>query len=1067
MTQAYAKSIDVGFEFVKLTEQSEGRFFPWSRIPELLNRIEKYDEIIWMDSDATVINFNVNIFDVLKTAAESKWNRDKGIQPTIYTLSDKPSNDALACSGIFLVDCSDKDRARKVLTDWWNDIPDKKYYSEFPWDQIVWNDVWVKDAVKRSYLRVADLWSFAENEPNQVFIHIIGAYKQIRLFEAKKYMYRLLNKSQTAKRIGIFIKKQDFYSNGLGQNAVFLKLAFEACGYTVELVSFDIDKSDCKVSSDLPYFVYNLSDLNLSDFCFFVSTTLFPPDSAITFLHKHNIAFVNYIGSNVKMFHNEHMLYESKTRPSPSLEQELYKYMRNCWLSEAQCESSQEYLTILNKNKVNFIKTPLVWNPVFIQSNGKYPLYEKRSGSKIDIVIIEPNLNYCKSSLIPLMACEKVYIDNPERINKIHLFNVSEKNKWLNQFTNTLTLGSDKKIVKYTRMRISEILEFFSLASNNSNNHVVFLSHQIDLPLNYAYFDIMYAGFPFVHNSPTLRDHSMGYSFNESDIVDAANKIIEAVENHDVIKTLPTIHNYLDRYSPYHESNIQYFKKAIQHELIAPKPTIRVQASKFPHVVSYDNAPNTFTERLLSTLMYNNWEFDCIGRGDIWKDFMNKFIGYKKWLETRHDDDIVLLIDSRDVLCLRTSQEFMSIYSSLNSDFIVSMEPLCDGKFIDTKERMGNCQPLTSYWKHHGITALPIRKYVNSGLMCGKASSLRKFLTWSLENGYKDDQLALADYMNTFPDRVKADIDAKLIHTCLAGVGDGKRSIDIQNYDSPSIAELSGRSAFFIHIPGLKWFPGQLTLFNTVSNFIQPSVKSTISIPPKLRIRETFDINSKNIIRIVNLKRREDRKKALEERFKKESITAYKFIEAVDGKTLQPSAKIKHQFRGNDHRYRKTVIACALSHISIWKNLVNDTENEYYIIFEDDVRLCPGFKDKIEVACKEFDDKKMGMLFIGGFTIEHESKEIHDLTFIKKQMTHNEGCHGYILRKSSANAILRYLETNGVLWAIDKLHIYNHNISDIYYVNQYLVYAETPPIHGNQVDSDIQKNYECFDFTSC
>ena len=52
----------------------------------------------------------------------------------------------------------------------------------------------------------------------------------------------------------------------------------------------------------------------------------------------------------------------------------------------------------------------------------------------------------------------------------------------------------------------------------------------------------------------------------------------------------------------------------------------------------------------------------------------------------------------------------------------------------------------------------------------------------------------------------------------------------------------------------------------------------------------------------------------------------------------------KNIFNGNDFANRKSFIGCALSHYNIWLNLIKDNENEFYIIFEDDITLCNNFE---------------------------------------------------------------------------------------------------------------------------
>ena len=54
--------------------------------------------------------------------------------------------------------------------------------------------------------------------------------------------------------------------------------------------------------------------------------------------------------------------------------------------------------------------------------------------------------------------------------------------------------------------------------------------------------------------------------------------------------------------------------------------------------------------------------------------------------------------------------------------------------------------PLNEYWNFHKINPIPFRKYLNSGLIIGKAKHLRKSFKWILDNGssFKKPNILLA-----------------------------------------------------------------------------------------------------------------------------------------------------------------------------------------------------------------------------------------------------------------------------------------------------------------------------------
>jgi hypothetical protein len=243
-----------------------------------------------------------------------------------------------------------------------------------------------------------------------------------------------------------------------------------------------------------------------------------------------------------------------------------------------------------------------------------------------------------------------------------------------------------------------------------------------------------------------------------------------------------------------------------------------------PLVISYDNNPNDETRIFMKTLETNGWEYKIIGIGETWKGLETRVEGYYKFLATLPDNQLVILSDARDVVCLRSNKAFLEGFNTFGKNMVVSMEVFCDSKVeVASNYVGGQCVPLKEYWKHYNIVKKPLRKFVNGGLLAGRVGEIRKWLSWTIDNKFLNDQLALGIYMNTFPDRIAADIDAILLHSSTFGVNAGIQEIHIQKNDSPTLAEVFGRGAFFLHIPGCT-SKGQKKVYTTVCKLIDMDV---------------------------------------------------------------------------------------------------------------------------------------------------------------------------------------------------------------------------------------------------
>lgn len=242
-----------------------------------------------------------------------------------------------------------------------------------------------------------------------------------------------------------------------------------------------------------------------------------------------------------------------------------------------------------------------------------------------------------------------------------------------------------------------------------------------------------------------------------------------------------------------------------------------------PFLLSYDNSPTENTDFFVETLKQNKWTYKLIGEGDKWEGFVKtRCVAYERALAALDDMQLVLLSDARDVVCVRPPNYFRDGFLSFGGKVVVSMELFCEGHMDEEKvTQKFQCIPLTKYWNHYGVEKRPNRKFVNMGLITGYAKDLRHILNWIIDNGYTDDQLGLANYMNTFPQNIHADTDAELLHTTGFAINCGTLNLKIQNADSPTVGELLGSGAFFLHIPGHLISKGQKFTYDTVVKMLK------------------------------------------------------------------------------------------------------------------------------------------------------------------------------------------------------------------------------------------------------
>lgn len=218
---------------------------------------------------------------------------------------------------------------------------------------------------------------------------------------------------------------------------------------------------------------------------------------------------------------------------------------------------AREYIRV--KHKASEVKiAPYVWSPSFlesaIQKSNKDPRYTP--GEKKRIGVFEPNVQTTKSSLIPSMICEDAF-NMGVPFDAAHIFCTEEIRKSssvVNLFKN-MNVYQAKKIFYESRYNT-----VFALA-----NYVdIVLSHHTYNSLNYVTLEALYLDYPVVHNSEDFKD--VGYFYKEFNIGEGAKALKDAVLTHDdnIEEYKKTAKQYIEKYSPENPKNIQGYIDLIE-----------------------------------------------------------------------------------------------------------------------------------------------------------------------------------------------------------------------------------------------------------------------------------------------------------------------------------------------------------------------------------------------------------------------------------------------------------------------------------------------------------------------
>lgn len=216
-----------------------------------------------------------------------------------------------------------------------------------------------------------------------------------------------------------------------------------------------------------------------------------------------------------------------------------------------------------------------------------------------------------------------------------------------------------------------------------------------------------------------------------------------------------------------------------------------------------------------------------------------------------------------------------------------------------------------------------------------------------------------------------------------------------------------------------------------------------------------------NKIYLINLKRRVDRLILFNKQYDMSDMKniEYKKIDAVDGSTLNidkiPLSEVAKtelqqvEYTGYRHRHyqlTKGAIGCYLSHMKVWKDMV-DNNIDVALVFEDDAKIPPNMKSIIHYTLESPKIPSDWDIILLGYicnSCEWDTKKTYSK--VERFML----THCYIIRKE---AIEKIIETNTLLPITQQIDAYLSELSCV--LNIYTIDKKNK-IKQNQSRTDIQ-----------
>jgi hypothetical protein len=311
------------------------------------------------------------------------------------------------------------------------------------------------------------------------------------------------------------------WSNGIGQNIVFLAQLLQRLEI-VESVSLIV----CPDGGQHPFAdMFGLPCLSLDAAA--EQLDLFIEIGArgaevrhIEQLKRRGAKFVSYVAGNVLVMNFEHIARGNKHGDST---QPLG--WDAVWMTPQHWRTNHAYMKLTRSDIVREI--PHLWEPTMLNMSAaqvkRNLFYRTPPKPSWVMACFDPNMNVVKTLHLPMLVTENAYRNRPDQIERLLLFGAEhlKHSVHINDLIKTTSLGREGKLFVEIRHKVADVI-------GQHCNAVI--AHQWENNLNYLYWEILYLGWPLIHNSTAFAD--VGYYYPEFDPIKGGQVMNEGLENH-------------------------------------------------------------------------------------------------------------------------------------------------------------------------------------------------------------------------------------------------------------------------------------------------------------------------------------------------------------------------------------------------------------------------------------------------------------------------------------------------------------------------------------------------------
>lgn len=240
------------------------------------------------------------------------------------------------------------------------------------------------------------------------------------------------------------------------------------------------------------------------------------------------------------------------------------KKVHAVWTIPEYAHTCTDYFALTTRAPVEVL--PHLWSPLFIDKgisklDDPAQFGYKPGRNRWRLAVAEPNVCMVKSSLVPIFIAETYYRHQPQQVEVVRVMN-SHRLRKHGPFVQLMQMLD---VVRQGAISFDDRIPLYELLAMQAD---AVISHHWENGQNYLYYEVLYGGYPLIHNSSFLQD--VGYFYPDFHSIKGALALNKAWQHHDA-----TLDAYKDKAATFlrtldvdYEPNVRAYTEALQRAVV-------------------------------------------------------------------------------------------------------------------------------------------------------------------------------------------------------------------------------------------------------------------------------------------------------------------------------------------------------------------------------------------------------------------------------------------------------------------------------------------------------------------